>query len=119
MAIVHTHCYTNNSERHALAMCEFMCMHVYMNACLGVVAGARMRSASKHACIHLRLELCCCRVRKKRLRFVRTTCIYTIAASTGARTHVCVRVQLATASVRHVRMYTTHTGTAAFACFAR
>ncbi len=32
-AIVHTHCYTDNIERHALAMCEFMCMHVHINAC--------------------------------------------------------------------------------------
>ena len=64
-----------------------------------------MRSASKHACIHPSLELCCCRVTKTRLRFVMTTRIYTIAASTGARTHACVRVQLATASVRHVHIY--------------
>ena len=107
-AIVHTHCYADNSERHALAMCEFMCTHVYMNACLGVVAGARMRSASKHACIHLRLELLCCRVKKSVCDF----CHYYMDIHNRSEhtcTHTCVRVQLAIASVRHVHTCIPHT----------
>jgi len=31
-AIVHTHCYTDNSQRHAHAMCECMCMYVLTHA---------------------------------------------------------------------------------------